>query len=47
MRLPIYIYYMQIPGTSEIQDTGHEHLQKDDCYIQSLLISVNICTDMF
>lgn len=43
-----YTCFIQIPGASEIQNTGHTNtLQKDDCYIQSLLISVNIHIDMF
>jgi hypothetical protein len=30
MRLPTYVYYMQVPVASKLQNTGHNHLQTDD-----------------
>jgi len=41
-----YTCYIQIPGASEIQNTGHKHFT-ERWLLQSLLISVNIYIDMF
>jgi len=46
MKLPIHVTYRYLePARYKTLVTNT--LQKDDCYIQSLLISVNIYIDMF